>query len=160
MLAGMAVAAGRNVREAWAFFLIAFGVWDIFYYMWLKVFLNWPESLWTWDLLFLIPLPWVSPVLAPVLVSIVMIASGYAALHYEFRGIPIALKFPDWTVITAGGMVVIVAFCLDCRNIMEGGAPNPFNWPLFLAGLGVSAFAFALVVLRNVRRFYGNSAAQ
>lgn len=160
MLATLAVAAGRNAREAWAFFLLAFGVWDIFYYVWLKIFLNWPESLWTWDLLFLLPVPWVSPVLAPVLVSLVMIIAGLTALHNEDRGIPITLNRRDWAVIATGGVVVIVTFCLDSRNIMAGGTPNPFNWPLFLAGLGASSYAFALVVLRSVRRFNGNSAAQ
>jgi hypothetical protein len=160
MLAATAALAGRNRREGWSFFLIAFGVWDIFYYVWLKVFIGWPESLWTWDLLFLIPVPWVSPVAAPTLVSIVMIASGLVALHYESAGIPIALNYRDWAVISFGGVTVIVSFCIDCPNVMAGGLPNPFNWPLFFAGLGASSIAFALVVLRNVRRSYGNGAAQ
>jgi hypothetical protein len=46
--------------------MFVFGIWDLFYYVWLKVCLGWPSSLLTWDVLFLIPVPWVGPVLAPV----------------------------------------------------------------------------------------------
>ena len=70
MLATIAIAAARNRRQAWAYFMIAFGVWDIFYYIWLKVLLDWPAGLMTWDLLFLLPVPWVSPVAAPVIISL------------------------------------------------------------------------------------------
>ena len=65
MLAAMGLAIGRNLREWFAGFMIAFGVWDIFYYVFLKVILDWPASLWTWDLLFLLPVPWIGPVIAP-----------------------------------------------------------------------------------------------
>lgn len=73
MLVGVAVLAGRTAHQRFAFFLIAFGVWDIFYYVFLKLLLGWPESLLTWDILFLLPVPWVGPVLTPCLVSLTMI---------------------------------------------------------------------------------------
>ena len=60
MLATVGSAAGRTAVGKFAFFLFLFGVWDIFYYIWLKVFLHWPASLLTWDVLFLIPVPWVA----------------------------------------------------------------------------------------------------
>ncbi len=60
---------GLDFRQEYLFqrlavFLFIFGVWDIFYYIGLKIFLNWPESLFTWDILFLIPITWIGPVLA------------------------------------------------------------------------------------------------
>ena len=55
--------------EEFAGFVVVFGVWDIFYYVFLRVLVTWPASLLDWDILFLIPLPWVGPVLAPVLIA-------------------------------------------------------------------------------------------
>ena len=86
MLATVGVAAGRTKVGKWAYFLYLFGVWDIFYYVWLKVFLDWPASLFTWDVLFLIPVPWVGPVLAPVTVALTMIGMALVLLHLEQRG--------------------------------------------------------------------------
>ncbi len=152
MLATVGIAAGRNHRERWAHLVIAFGVWDIFYYVWLKVFLDWPESLMTWDLLFLVPVPWVSPVLAPVLVSMVMVVCGLLVLRREEVNRPVETAWTDWIVLSAGGVIVVTAFCWDFRNIMAGGLPNPFHWLLFFVGLAVGVLAFARAYLRGLHR--------
>ena len=75
MLAAVALLVARNFRQWLAGFMIAFGVWDIFYYVFLKLLIDWPASLLTWDILFLIPVPWVGPVIAPVLIAVSMIAA-------------------------------------------------------------------------------------
>src|ERR1051326_1078616 len=62
MLAAMGALIGKNASQRWAVFIYAFGLWDIFYYVFLKIFLDWPESVFNWDILFLIPVPWVGPV--------------------------------------------------------------------------------------------------
>jgi len=149
MLATLAAAAGRNRRESWAHFIIAFGIWDIFYYIWLKLFLNWPEDFLTWDLLFLIPVPWVAPILAPLIVSAIMIACGAVVLYFEHRGKPLLAHWSEWLLISCGGIVVIVSFCQDYKNISEGGIPSHFNWTLFSAGMVLSITAFAALAVRN-----------
>jgi membrane protein implicated in regulation of membrane protease activity len=50
-----------------------FAIWDIFYYIFLWLLIGWPESFFTWDILFLLPVTWVGPVLAPVINSLTMI---------------------------------------------------------------------------------------
>jgi hypothetical protein len=151
MLAAVGIIAGRNRREAFAHFMIAFGVWDIAFYVWLKVLLGWPESIMTWDLLFLVPVPWVSPVLAPVIISVAMVAAGLTILFYESKEKPLYSSWKNWVLLVGGGVIVIVSCCWDYRNIMAGGLPNPFNWPLFVIGLGLSGFTFLWIVRRNVR---------
>ena len=81
MLAAVALAVARNLHEWMAAFAIAFGVWDISFYAFLKLLIHWPESLSTLDILFLIPLPWVGPVWAPVLVALTMILCGLISLR-------------------------------------------------------------------------------
>ena len=73
MLATIAWVASAIWRERLAFFLLSFGTWDIFYYIWLYLFIGWPNSLLNKDFLFLIPVPWVSWVFVPVGISICMI---------------------------------------------------------------------------------------
>ncbi len=79
MLATVGWLAGRSGLERLAWTAVAFGTWDILYYAWLWVFVGWPPSLGTWDLLFLIPVPWAGPVWAPVAVSVALVGFGLAA---------------------------------------------------------------------------------
>lgn len=151
MLAVLGVTAGSNRREAWAHFMIAFGVWDIFYYLWLKLFIDWPPGLMTWDLLFLIPVPWVAPVLAPVIISVALIVSGLIVLFFESQQRPLATTWLDWVFLVLGGFTVIVSFCQDYRNVMNGGVPVSFNWTLFFTGFCIAAAIFLLVLFRQFR---------
>ncbi len=73
MLFTVSALAGRRNLERLSFFLWIFGIWDIFYYIWLKVLIGWPESFLDWDVLFLIPVPWVAPVFVPLLASALLL---------------------------------------------------------------------------------------
>jgi hypothetical protein len=115
----------------------------------LKVLLDWPASFMTWDLLFLLPVPWVGPVLAPLLVALSMIGVGAAALWRQAIGQPLRLCWLHWLVLVVGGLIVVTAFCWDYRNTLAGGEPNPFNWPLFALGEGMALASF-LHALRSV----------
>jgi hypothetical protein len=85
MLAALAALAGRSHRQRLGVWLYAFGLWDIFYYVWLRLFIQWPESLRTSDVLFLIPVPWVSPVFVPVAIATGMVAGGLWLMAREPR---------------------------------------------------------------------------
>jgi hypothetical protein len=146
MLGAVAWAVAGNFRQGFAAFAVAFGIWDLFYYLSLKVLLGWPGSVLTWDLLFLLPVPWAGPVLAPVLVSLSLIGAGTTVLWRESVRRPLPLGRSHWTAISAGGLMLVAAFCWDAPNLLAGGDPNPFNWPLFVlgAGLGLGGFLHAL----------------
>jgi hypothetical protein len=148
MLAAVGMAAARNPREGFAAFLVAFGIWDLFFYVFLKVLIDWPETVWTWDVLFLLPVPWSAPVIAPILVAASMIGAGTFVLVREAAGSPVRLARIDWGLVIAGGLLIVVAFCWDFRNILAGGRPNPFHWPLFGLGEAVGLAGFR----RGIRR--------
>src|ERR1700730_5197835 len=76
MLLMVGMIAGRTWARRLGYTAIAFGVWDIFYYVFLKIICDWPKSLLDWDVLFLLPLPWWGPVLAPVCIALLMIVWG------------------------------------------------------------------------------------
>jgi len=138
LLAAAARLAGAFFLERFAAFMILFGVWDIFYYVVLKVLLGWPETLADWDVLFLIPVPWIGPVWAPVVVSVALIVVG----SYLFRTAerPRRVRPLDWAVEIVGGVIVVVSFCLDWRVVIEARMPGRFAaevfWLGFLLALG------------------------
>jgi hypothetical protein len=146
LLAAFALGVAQNFRQWFAVFGAAFGLWDIFYYVFLKVLLDWPASLLTWDLLFLLPVPWAGPVLAPIIVAASLLACGVILLAREAAGLPVYLRWPHWVGMVMGGLIVIAAFCWDYSNLLAGGQPNPFNWPLFAVGegIGLASFGHAL----------------
>src|SRR5260370_40023987 len=116
MLAAFGLVMGRNFNERMATFAIAFGLWDISFYAFLKMMIHWPESLNTWKILFLIDLPWIGPVLAPILVSVALIVCGLISLSSG----GIAPRLPHWLALIPGGLVVILSFVWDFRNPMAG----------------------------------------
>ncbi len=147
MLAAIGLAVADNLARWAGAFLIAFGVWDISFYAFLKLLIGWPESLLTWDLLFLIPVPWVGPVAAPVIVSLSMIVCGLIVLRR-----PIHLGALHWIAIVLGGAIVVLACCLDAPNTMRGGMPNPFHWGVFLIGevIGLAGFGAAAIKAKQL----------
>src|SRR5882672_5956538 len=86
MLLAVAMLASEDRWERFLVFSLAFGIWDICYYAWLWVFIGWPPSLLTWDVLFLIPVPWLAPVLAPLIVSACLVAGALWGLTLHARG--------------------------------------------------------------------------
>jgi len=143
MLAAIALAVAGNARQWAAAFAIAFGIWDIVFYAGLKLLLGWPASLFTWDILFLIPLPWVGPVIAPMLVSAAMIAAGIWCLWREQVRRPLRIGFWNFAGVLSGALVIILSFTLDYRNILAGGMPQPFHWGVFALGMGIGIVSYA-----------------
>jgi hypothetical protein len=135
LLVAAALAVANNFHQWLAAFLVAFGLWDIFFYGFLKLLIDWPGSLAEWDLLFLLPVPWVGPVWAPLLVAATMVAAGVIVLRREAAGLPpLRLGWTQASAIMVGGLIIVVAFCWDYPNTTAGGAPDSFPWPLFAAG--------------------------
>jgi hypothetical protein len=156
MLAGAGVIAGRNNLERFAYFLFCFALWDIFYYVFLKALLDWPQTLTDWDILFLIPVPWVGPVLAPCIVALTMIAFAMIVVWLQEKGHAFKVKWLEWGIMLAGCLVILASFMWDYiayvqRNEPGHGLwtlasnnslfsearsyiPEQYNWWLFLAG--------------------------
>jgi hypothetical protein len=143
----MAWAVSRTVAQGFASFSLAFGVWDLAYYLWLRLLTGWPASLFDWDFLFAAPLPWVAPVLAPLLVAATMTGTGVVFLWLDASERPMRPGAGHWATVLLGAAAILAAFWWDFRNIMDEGYPNPFHWPLFLAGLGVGVAGFVHAAL-------------
>lgn len=145
MLLAIGWIAGQNIQSRLSYTFIAFGVWDIFYYLWLNVFIGWPKSFLDPDLLFLIPLPWWGPVLAPVLISILMITGGVAVLRKNEKGAPIQFSKSFWIPIILGVLLMLYSFMADAIRLLPASSralndlrPSQFNWPVYWIGFGLA----------------------
>lgn len=94
------------------------------------------------------PLPWVGPVWSPVAVSAALILVGLAAARHLRSGGEVVLASRHWTAGLAGGLLVILSHTLDSGRLVEGGAPGPYQWPVFVAGVLIALAAAADVLLR------------
>ncbi len=149
MLISIAVLAGKKLWERFAYFIFCFGVWDIFYYVWLKVLINWPLTIFDWDILFLIPLPWIGPVIAPVTISLLMIIFGLMIINlfrkdYEFNPGQISRIF---SFIGTG--FIIFSFMRDTGATLHQKPPQPYWYGfLFIGGL-LYAAAFVISYVKT-----------
>jgi hypothetical protein len=174
MLLTVAILAGKKAREKFAYFIYTFAIWDIFYYIWLKITIDWPASLMTWDVLFLIPVTWVSPVICPIIVSLTMILGAYLFLNYS------KTKFTKKQIILLilGGILIYASFVWNystlffekayvlkfsevmigkdiinlALNLASSYIPTYFNWPIFI--IGEIAVLLALFLFYKSRKNY------
>jgi hypothetical protein len=173
MLLTVGILAGKKLYERFAYFIYAFAVWDIFYYIFLKILLNWPVSFFSWDLLFLIPWPWIGPVLAPILISVLMIIAAFLIIDLEDAGKKIKVRKIEWLMIILGVIIVLFTWMYDYGAIIFGRgfagdfftlttnqqfnqiisnySPTYYNWILFLVGLGISSLGIYLTY-KNMKK--------
>jgi hypothetical protein len=157
MLATLGMLAGRTWSGRAGYAAIAFGAWDIFYYVFLRLMTGWPKTLLDWDILFLLPLPWWGPVLAPVSIALVMILWG--TLTTQFDDDAGGARWPS-ALGLVGIVVALAVFMIDAwREVPDGRdavlqvLPTTFNWPLFWVALLLMASpALHQVVLLPTRR--------
>jgi len=173
MLVAIGLLAGRTILQKFAYFLYTFAIWDIFYYVALKLLLNWPPSLLTWDLLFLIPVTWVGPVISPIICSLTMILLAMVILFVKKDGEPVKWKLLNRIFILTGAIIIFTTFIWDYSNILiKGGflgdlanlTKNPafleiittyipvrFKWGLFWLGEILILISISLLVVGNKR---------
>ena len=167
MLIAIGVLAGRTKTEKFGYFIYSFAIWDIFYYVFLKLLLNWPESLLTWDVLFLLPTTWVGPVIAPLLLSVAMIALTLCIVAFTDKRSTTSIALPEWGLLIAGSIICIVSFTYEysayilkqfavselfvpTEKLMEYAiqfVPEMFPWWIFILGFtlilsGIGRFIF------------------
>jgi len=141
MLLMVGILAGQTWRTRLGYTAIAFGFWDIFYYVFLRMICGWPRSVFDWDVLFLLPLPWWGPVLAPVLIATLMIVWGTLVNSGQPEQPQSYAEKPVWLLSLAGIAIALYVFMADSLKAMKGGAdavrnvrPASFHWRLFGVG--------------------------
>lgn len=164
MLISIGGIAGIGSIQKFVFFLFSFAVWDIFYYIFLKLLIGWPSSLLTWDILFLIPVPWIGPVLAPCLLSFTMILLMIIVIFLQQKNNKVMFSGLDWLLMILASLIIIVSFTIDYIYIIINSSsslppetrinklrnyePENFNWFIFGFGWAILIVDITLLFFR------------
>jgi hypothetical protein len=158
MLVTVGMLAGRTRRAQAGYAAIAFGVWDIFYYLFLRIIGGWPRSLFDWDVLFLLPLPWWGPVLAPVSIALLMIIEGTLESRREVSGGSPSVERRLDRLQGLGVLLALYVFMADALSALHHGLdasmvlPETFNWPLFCLAFSLMAAPLMRSAWRQLQR--------
>jgi hypothetical protein len=165
MLLAVGMLAGRTWHKGLGYTAIAFGVWDIFYYVFLRIISGWPKSLFDWDILFLLPLPWWGPVLAPVSIASLMVVWGTIATQFSngrsARSMTQRARRQVWGLTCVGVALALYVFMADSLRTVSLGLdvrhvlPTSFNWPVFCVAL----MLMATPVAQSARFFHRRPSA-
>ncbi|HEU5289873.1 MAG TPA: hypothetical protein VFU05_04465 [Cyclobacteriaceae bacterium] len=149
MLLGIGMLAGRNANQRLSFFVMSFAIWDIFYYVFLWLVLDWPQSIMEWDILFLVPVLWVGPVVTPLIITVTMLLLSTVLLKSDVR-----LSKLEWTLFVAGSLVVILSWTLEFQQFSSTiddpmkavltYVPQRFPWIIFWLGEAILCSAIFL----------------
>lgn len=173
MLLSIGFLAGRNVSERFAWFLYAFAIWDIFYYIFLWLLIAWPSSLMTYDVLFLLPSTWIGPVITPLIISLTMIVFALIILVANRKKEDVKIPGLSWLLLITGSVILILGFIWDYSAfIMESMSirdiwtlpkeevlelatryiPRKFNWFLYILGETIILSGMLVFYLRLFKR--------
>lgn len=148
IILGVAVLAGRDRHDRFFVFGFVFGVWDLVYYLGLWHFLGWPNSLTTWDVLFLIPVPWLGPVIYPIVIALLLVTGFVVHDALRKHGRRLLLNRFEWSVACVGAVVTVVAFCWNWRAVSLEIVPASFPIGIFSLGLLVGVAPFVRAAIR------------
>ena len=149
MIAAVACVAATRPWERFALFIFIFGTWDILFYLWLKVTSNWPLTPFDWDILFLIPLPWIGPVIAPVLVALTLAICGVLLVLRLERGLVVHLTILSVALWLCGTCVILYSFLSDTEATLRGMMPLPYRYELL--GIGLVLYIAAFLTLKTLK---------
>ncbi|MEZ5195462.1 MAG: hypothetical protein R2764_03415 [Bacteroidales bacterium] len=172
MLVILGMMNGRTKTEKFGFFLFCFAIWDIFYYVFLKILLGWPESLLTWDVLFLIPVTWVGPVFGPIINSLTMIILALFISYFTDKSKQTRIILKEWVILILGSLIIIISYTSDyvtfirreltlqeiitfSEKVHQKAAayiPENFCWPIFLTGELILLSGIWVFYYRNYKR--------
>jgi hypothetical protein len=157
MLVVVGVIAGAKRWEKFGYILVAFGVWDIFYYVWLKVVLDWPRTLTDWDVLFLIPVPWLGPVFAPLVLALFFTSCGAAMVIRSAKGLQFRPTFSSHLLSVIATIVAIYSFTHESLAIMQGKPPSPYPYGLLIVSLVLYLSGFLIACRAAGRTQFGTT---
>jgi hypothetical protein len=167
MLLGIGILAGKTALQRFAYFIYAFAIWDIFYYVFLWVLIGWPQSLLTWDVLFFIPTTWIGPVIAPVINSVTMILLALVIILGKDTPWRVPTKWMVWTLLIVGAVIIIFSYTLEysqfilqryswhdllvngiSKEMLISGTeymPQKFPWWIFVVGEAMHLGAVGII---------------
>jgi hypothetical protein len=152
LLVSVGVLAGRRLADRIGAFLLTFGIWDIAFYAVLRLVTGWPGSLSTWDILFLIPSPWVAPVWAPVTIAVFLVIGGSYLFWTPDR--ERRYRWTDAGVLLGSAGLPFVAFLAGSDAVVDHRLPERFPLWVFWSGVILGSVWFVHAEWRKRAGFF------
>jgi hypothetical protein len=160
MLLTIGYLAGKTTFQKSMYFIFAFSIWDIFYYFFLAIFTGWPRSLGDFDVLFLIPVVWIGPVVAPVLISILLTLTSTVLIFVSERSDHLKLRATNIVIFLAGALMAFYSFTEQIFHILLskgargliGYTPTSFDWITFSIGFSIMSASSIKTVTECYRK--------
>ena len=137
------LAERRSFTRCFAAFVFVFGLWDLFYYVWLKILIGWPQHWLEWDVLFLVPAIWLGPWICPVLIAFLFVTWGAWAICAKEE---IAFSFSGAIAFVTGAALGLAAFMQPAisngSETLIDYQPGVFWWWLFVPGYLLMTLGF------------------
>ncbi len=152
MLFTVAMLARRRAWARFGAFCVVFGVWDIVYYLGLRAAIGWPESLGTWDVLFLLPSPWLGPVWTAVLIALSLVVAGAWIMHFSDCGGRPRMRWWLWAGALASFGLLLASFLIAGTRMTGGGAASGFPIVPYVAGFALGCLVFYAAFVRGAKR--------
>ena len=142
MLLAVGYLAGKSRFQKWMYFVFAFAIWDLGYYIFLRIATGWPTSLLDFDVLFLIPVVWIGPVISPVLISLLLAVTSFVLIRLGGREDHIRVGKLNFWLFTVGCAIVFYSFTGEIFNMLivlgpkglQNDIPGSYNWVAFVIG--------------------------
>jgi hypothetical protein len=135
-----------------AAYALVFAVWDLAYYGFLWLFLRWPGSLLTYDVLFLIPKPWVAPVICPIAVAVALMLGSTCYLCFARNRSVRSPSLLEFSALLIGIGILVLSFTWESDYYLRGGLPPRFAWWLFLPGYALALLGGAHLLFQFARQ--------
>ncbi len=154
MLLAVGYLAGRNRLQKWMFFIYSFAIWDMFYYIILKITIGWPSSLLDFDVLFLIPVIWIGPVITPILISLLLVIGSLAIISVSERSSDVQIGTLNLWLFVLGCVTVFYSFTWQTFHILitvgpkgiQHFTPRSFDWLSFMIGYLIMCLSTAKTI--------------
>lgn len=140
MIISVAMLVERGFTRCFAVYCYVMGVWDLFYYIWLKLLIDWPTAWLEWDVLFLIPWIWLGPWICPAVIALLFVGWGLFVIRRDSTDSPIQFSRWNGVLFVLGATCGLASFLqpalpyLNNPVLLEGYMPGQFNWSLYVAG--------------------------
>ena len=143
MLVAVAFLADRDIGRRFAAFVYIFGVWDLGYYGFLKLLIDWPQAWLEWDVLFLLPWPWFGPWITPAVIALLFTGWGAWILLSDRQP---RFNWLSASLFVGGAILGLTAFLLPAAGLLpqgevafQGYQPEHFAWSLYVPGFASMA---------------------